>query len=418
MAVEIKIPKLGLTMTEATLVSWSIGAGQSVEEEQIICVIETDKVTLEITAPAAGLVHPVAAPGARVVVAQVVGFIARDAAELASLQTRHPQALIDPATTPATPPATAAAAVVPTETAAAGNALENKRIPASPAAKRLSQALGVELERIAGSGPDGRIILADVQKAAQRAGRKPFEGGYEIGPAMPEGELLSAADTITIRGIRKIIARNMTLSLNRQAQLTLHTEASAVALQATRAAFNDRPQPERPPVSYNAIIVKAAALALRRHPRLNAVVDGRQIKIWQQIHIGLAMDNGKGLIVPKIRHADTKSIPAIAGELNALSLEAEKQGLLPDALTNGTFTITNLGRWDIDHFTPINNYPESAILGVGRIVEKPWVRNGAVVAEPRLALSLTFDHRIIDGAQAAEFLKTLKDMLEETRLML
>ena len=418
MAVEIKIPKLGLTMTEATLVSWPICAGQAVKAEQIVCVIETDKVTLEMTAPAAGLVHPVVAPGTRVVVAQVVGYIARDAAELASLQTRHPQAPIDPATAPATPPATAAAGVVPSGAAATENAQEYNRIAASPAARRLSQALGVELERIAGSGPGGRIILADVQKSARRSVLKPFEGGYEIGPVTPEGELLSAAETATIRGIRKIIARNMTLSLKRQAQLTLHTEASAVAMQATRAAFNDHLQPAQPPVSYNAIIVKAAALSLRRHPRLNAMVDGHQIKIWQQIHIGVAMDNGKGLIVPKIRHADAKSIPVIAGELSDLAARAEKQGLLPDELTNGTFTITNLGRWDIDHFTPINNYPESAILGVGRIVEKPWVRNGTVVAEPRLALSLTFDHRIIDGALAAEFLKTLKEMLEETRLML
>jgi pyruvate dehydrogenase E2 component (dihydrolipoamide acetyltransferase) len=414
MAVEIKIPKLGLTMTEATLVGWSIGAGQHVVQEQIVCVIETDKVTLEMTASAAGLVHPVVAPGARVVVAQVVGYIADDPTELASLQARYPQLPGGAAAAPAPAEPT----IVPGDAASEKNAPGRARIPVSPAARRLSETLGIELERIAGSGPDGRIILADVQKAAQRAGRKPFEGGYEIGPVMSEGELLSAAETITIRGIRKIIARNMTLSLNRQAQLTLHTEASAVALQATRAAFNDRLKAAQPPVSYNAVIVKAAALALRRHPRLNAVVDGRQIKIWQQIHIGVAMDSGKGLIVPKIRYADTKSIPIIAGELSDLAARAEKQGLLPDELTSGTFTITNLGRWDIDHFTPINNYPESAILGVGRIVEKPWVRNGAVVAEPRLALSLTFDHRIIDGAQAAEFLKTLKDMLEETRLML
>jgi pyruvate/2-oxoglutarate dehydrogenase complex dihydrolipoamide acyltransferase (E2) component len=151
---------------------------------------------------------------------------------------------------------------------------------------------------------------------------------------------------------------------------------------------------------------------------LNAVVDGREIKIWQQIHIGMAMDFGKGLIVPKVRNADTKSIRVIADELGDLVQRARQQKLLPDELQGGTFTITNLGGWDVDWFTPINNFPESAILGVGRIVDKPWVRDGAVVAEPRITLSLTFDHRIIDGALGARFLKTLKDRIEDTRLML
>jgi pyruvate/2-oxoglutarate dehydrogenase complex dihydrolipoamide acyltransferase (E2) component len=210
----------------------------------------------------------------------------------------------------------------------------------------------------------------------------------------------------------------MTLSLSRQAQLTLHTEASAAALRDTRTLFNARLEEGQSPVSYNAIIVKAAAQALRRYPMINAIVDGRDIRIWKQIHIGVAMDFGKGLIVPKIRYADTKSIQTISGELENLAARAEKQHLVPDELWGGTFTITNLGNWDIDHFTPVNNFPESAILGVGRIVEKPWVRDGKVVAEPRISLSLTFDHRIINGALAAEFLKSIKDRIEDTRLIL
>jgi len=233
-----------------------------------------------------------------------------------------------------------------------------------------------------------------------------------------ETELLTAADCITIRGVRKIIAKKMKLSLSSQAQLTLHTEASARDLCDTRALFNTRLEEGQIPVSYNAIFVKAAASALRYYPMLNTVVDGREIKIWKQIHIGVAMDFGRGLIVPKIRNADTKSIQVIATELGDLIERAQQQKLLPDELQGGTFTITNLGRWDVDWFTPINNFPESAILGVGRIVDKPWVRDGEVVAEPRMALSLTFDHRIIDGALGAQFLSTLKNRIEDTRLML
>ena len=150
---------------------------------------------------------------------------------------------------------------------------------------------------------------------------------------------------------------------------------------------------------------------------LNASVDGQDIKIWEQIHIGVAMDFGDGLLVPKIRNADTKSIRVISAELDELAEKAAGKRLLPDDLQAGTFTITNMGSSDIDHFTPIINPPESAILGLGRIIEKPWVREGLVVAEPRLALSLTFDHRIIDGALAGQFLKTIKDNLEETQLL-
>jgi pyruvate/2-oxoglutarate dehydrogenase complex dihydrolipoamide acyltransferase (E2) component len=230
--------------------------------------------------------------------------------------------------------------------------------------------------------------------------------------------LLTVAEKIPIRGIRKIIFKNMKLRQSTQAQLTLQTEASARDLKALRTVFNARLTDDQPRVSYNAILIKAAARALQLFPMLNASVDGHEIKIWDQIHIGVAMDFGQGLIVPKIRNTDTKSILTLSNELSDLTRRAEKKQLLPDELNGGTFTITNLGAWDIDYFSPIVNFPESAILGVGRIIEKPWVKNGSLVADLRLPLSLTFDHRIIDGALAAQFLKTLKDRLEDTRLML
>jgi pyruvate/2-oxoglutarate dehydrogenase complex dihydrolipoamide acyltransferase (E2) component len=410
MAVEIAIPKLGLTMTEATLVSWSIGAGERVAKGQMICIIETDKVSLEMEAPAAGLVHPIVEPGRRVAVGELIGYVAEDEAELETLQARHEavQTLPVPAEEPPAPEA-----FLPPRKAAPG-----ERIIASPAARKRAGTLGIDLAALWGRGPGGRIVLADVEKTAQIAEYERFEDRFDFGAVAPENEMLSVAETIAIRGIRKIVSRNMKLSLSSQAQLTLHTEASAGGLRDTRTLFNARLEEGQVPVSYNAIIVKAAACALRRYPMLNAVVDGREIKIWQQIHIGMAMDFGRGLIVPKMRNADTKSIRVIADEMDDLIERGRQQKLLPDELQGGTFTITNLGSWDVDWFTPINNFPESAILGVGRIVEKPWVRDGAVVAEPRMALSLTFDHRIIDGALGARFLKTLKDRIEDTRLML
>ncbi|PIP35665.1 MAG: dihydrolipoyllysine acetyltransferase [Desulfobacterales bacterium CG23_combo_of_CG06-09_8_20_14_all_52_9] len=414
MTVEIRIPKLGLTMTDAVLVKWLIGAGDRVVKEQPVCVIETDKVTLELEASGEGLVHPIVEPGRRVAVGEVIGYLAADETELEALRAHHATAPTGPKETPAPkkPEKIRGATAMPKKSAGRG------RILASPAARKLSTTLGVELKEIFGSGPGGRIILSDVQRFAETMRSTPFAGGYDIATVAPETELLTVAETIAIRGVRKIISRNMMLSLSRQAQLTLHTEASAVALRDMRALFNTSLEEGQPPVSYNAIIVKAAAQALRRYPMINAMVDGRDIRIWKQIHIGVAMDFGKGLIVPKIRNADTKSIQTISGELNDLAARAEKQHLVPDELWGGTFTITNLGNWDIDHFTPVNNFPESAILGMGRIVERPWVRDGIVVPEPRISLSLTFDHRIIDGALAAELLKFIKDRLEDTRLML
>lgn len=417
MAVEIIIPKLGLTMTEATLVSWSNGAGEQVAEGQVICLIETDKVSLEMEAPATGLLHPIVEPGRRVAVVELIGYIAEDETELEVLKQRHEavQTQTVPAAAEPPPPEAAPAA----ETAAPPRkAPPGQRIIASPAARKRAKVLGIEMGTLWGTGPGGRIVLADVDKAAEIAENERLEGMYDFGSVAPESDMLSVAETIAIRGVRKIISRNMKLSLSSQAQLTLHTEASASGLRDTRALFNARLEEGQVPVSYNAIIVKAVAGTLRQYPMLNAVVDGRDIKILKQIHIGMAMDFGKGLIVPKVRQADTKSIRIIADELGDLVERAQQHKLLPDELQEGTFTITNLGRWDIDGFTPINNFPESAILGVGRIVEKPWVRDGEVVAEPRLALSLTFDHRIIDGALGARFLKALKDRIEDTRLML
>ncbi len=410
MAVEIKIPKLGLTMKEATVAQWLIQAGNPVAEKQIVCVIETDKVTFEVPAPASGLVYPIASPGQRFAVGEVIGYIAVDEIELKALGDRQAASQTKSPEAPANREqgGQKGSLAIGDRPPAGGG-----RIIATPVARKLAIEQGIDLHTIPGSGAGGRIMLEDVERAVEALSKKPAERDDDLRPS----PLLTTAQEIPIRGIRKIISENMMLSLTTQAQLTLHTEASALQLRDLRLALNDPREEEASPVSYNAIIVKAAALALRRYPLLNASVAGQDIKIWEQIHIGVAMDFGDGLLVPKIRNADTKSIRDISGELDELAEKAAGKRLLPDDLQAGTFTITNMGSSDIDHFTPIINPPESAILGVGRIIEKPWVREGLVVAEPRLALSLTFDHRIIDGALAGQFLKTIKDNLEETRLM-
>ena len=407
MAIEISVPKLGLTMEEATLVGWKAAAGEMVKKEQIVLVLETDKVTFEMPSPGDGLLHPVVSPGRRIEVSQVVGYLAADKAELAKLAARHPAAETGgpaAATAAATQPA-AAAAGPPAAPAAGGG-----RVKASPVARVMAQAHGIDLSLIAGTGPGGRVVRADVLKAIEKG----VSAKAAPGPGAAAGELLSTAQEIPIAGVRKVIFKNMHLSLATQAQLTLHTEASAEAMMRLRNRLNA----DGAKVSYNAVLVKVIAQALKQHPLVNAGVEGEVIKVWRQVHVGVAMDLGRGLIVPKVRNAESKSIREISADIDRLVEAAKAGNLALDDLTLGTFTLTNLGAWDIDDFTPIVNHPESAILGAGRIVEKPVARDGQVVIESRVALSLSFDHRIIDGAPGAAFLKTIKDLVEEPALML
>jgi len=391
-------------MEEATLVCWKAAAGEMVKKEQIVLVLETDKVTFEMPSPGDGLLHPVAAPGGRIEVSEVVGYLAADQAELEKLAAQHPVAETGA-------PAPGVAAAKPAAAAEVGApAATGGRVKASPVARVMAKAHGIDLGRIAGSGPAGRVVRADVLKAIEQG----IPAQAVSAPAAAAGERLSAIQEIPIAGVRKVVFKNMHLSLATQAQLTLHTEASAEAMIRLRSRMNAAGAK----VSYNAVLVKVIAQALKQHPLVNASVEGEVIKVWRQVHVGVAMDLGKGLIVPKVRDADIKSIREISADFDRLVEAARAGSLALDDLTLGTFTLTNLGAWDIDDFTPIVNHPESAILGVGRIVEKPVARNGQVAIEPRLALSLSFDHRIIDGAPGAAFLKTIKDMVEEPALML
>ena len=236
-------------------------------------------------------------------------------------------------------------------------------------------------------------------------------GGFSAGDSKRDKDIL---EDIPIRGVRRAIFENMHQSLSQSAQLTLHTEASADSLIVLRERLNK----DDGKISYNAIFLKIVAMALRRHPKINASVEGDAIHIWKQIHIGLAMEANEALLVPVVRNPDLKTILEIDRDISDLIHRAGENKLSPDDFVNGTFTTTNLGFADIDYFTPIIRPPESAILGVGRIVKKPGIKDDQVVLEARIALSLTFDHRIIDGAPGARFLKTIKEIIENPLMMI
>lgn len=402
--IDITIPKLGLTMESAKVVRWLLRSGDEVTEGAPVLVIETDKVTYEVPAPASGLLHPIAPEGKTCSVEETVGYVAKDRQEYERIVKQYPSLEGEGAKTLADEePAT-----VPPSTPPSGD-----RFKASPLARAMAAEHNLDLSSIHGTGPAGRIVRADILRALEEKAKvtaKRIEELAEPGP----GSRKDLRESIPIRGVRKIIFDNMFQSLSQSAQLTIHTEASAEALLALR----DRLTRDGQKVSFNAILVKTAAMALRLHPKINASVGHDTIQVWKQIHIGLAMEANEALIVPVVRTPDFKTIREIDHEIAELVKKLRENRLSPDNLTNGTFTITNLGFADVDHFTPIIRPPESAILGAGRIVKKPVVKNDTVVPEVRLALSLTFDHRIIDGAPAARFLKTIKDMIEDPVLMI
>ena len=402
--IEITIPKLGLTMESAKLVRWLLRSGDEVTEGTPALVIETDKVTYEVPAPASGILHPVAPEGKTCSVEETVGYVAKDQEEYERIVKQYPSseseaAEILPGEEPSAPPPSGPPS--------------DDHFKSSPLARAMAAEHNLDLSAIKGTGPGGRIVRADILAALGEKAKlaaKRIEEIAEPGPASRK----DIRESIPIRGVRKIILDNMFQSLSQSAQLTIHTEASAEALVALR----DRLTTDGQKVSFNAILVKTAAMALRLHPRINASVENDTIQVWKQIHIGLAMEANDALIVPVVRTPDRKTIRDIDREIADLIRKLRDNRLSPDDLFNGTFTITNLGFADIDFFTPIVRPPESAILGVGRIVKKPVVRKDTLVPEARLGLSLTFDHRIIDGAPGARFLKTIKDMIEDPLLLI
>ena len=261
-----------------------------------------------------------------------------------------------------------------------------------PAARRLAQERGVDLSRVQGTGPRGRVLIADVERAI-------------------EERTSPAVQPIAMVGIRRTIATRMMQSLQTMAQVTLTTEADMADAMVLRSGLSR--QWTEQSLSPLHLAVKAAARALKDHPRLNSLQEEDQAQPMQEVNIGVAVSLEEGLITPVIHNADQKSLAQISSQARALAAKTREGKARPEDVTGGTFTISNLGAYGVDAFTPIINPPQVAILGLGRVVEKPVIRNGEIAKGAMMFLSLTFDHRVVDGAPAAEFLQTLKGYLEE-----
>lgn len=427
MATPIIMPKLGMAMTEGTIVKWLKQDGDPVEQGQPVVVVMSKKITYEVEAPATGILRIVAQPKETRAVGEAIGFIVAPGEVLPEIT---PAAgVVAGAESPAPPPA------VPSPPPATP-----REVRASPAARRLAQELGVDIARVPGTGPGGRVTEKDVQRyqeegariqATPLARRMAEEEGLDLtqiagtgpGGRITETDVLRVLEgrapaarpqTRPFVGMRQAIAEQMLHSLHSMAQLTMTTTVDVTELQATREALAAQWGSK---VSYTDLLVKAVAVALREHPLLGARLEGDEIVLPAGSHIGVAVALDDGLIVPVVRNADRLTVLEISDQLKDLAQRARDNTLRVDEVTGAVFTITNLGMYGIDAFTPIINPPEVAILGVGRIVEEPAVVGGQVIIRARLTLSLTIDHRVVDGAPGAAFLQTLTRLLEHPALI-
>jgi len=377
LAVEVIMPKFGLTMHEGTIQKWLKSEGEVVTAGEPLFEVETEKVLYEVEAPASGVLAKILFPASSTVpIRTVIAVIAEPGEEPAEVASRYG--------------ARASQAAPPTASASTGEPKADAAIPprvagrATPAARKLAEKLGVALGAVSGTGPGGRITREDVERAAERG----------------EGALR----TIPFSGMRRTIAERMQRSLHEAAQLTITTEADVTEMVARRRQLP-------PEITYTDMVTQAVAQALTRHPLLNSRLEQERITILPQINIGIAVAIEEGLLVPVIRKADRKSLPEIAAERARLVEKAKSRTLTAEDLADATFTITNLGNYGIDSFTPIVQMPQVAILGVGRIVAKPRFVDDGILNRKLMTLSLSFDHRVVDGAPAAAFLRTLATLL-------
>lgn len=402
MAEAVLMPKLGMTMDKGTILRWLKKEGEPVQAGEPLLEVMTDKINIEVESEISGTLLKVYYPEeVEVPVNRVIAYIG-EAGEAV------------PETTPDGEEAAPPPAESPDE--GAPSAVREK-VRATPSARKRARELGVPLERVPGTGPRGRVHRADVESYAAAMEEKKAS---PLPPGKKESTVEEQpAQRIQMTGMRRAVARRMSESASNAPHVTLFSEVDmGEAVRLRELLLPDVEKETGFRLSYTELIMKAAAVALARHPWLNASLQEEAIVLHRAVHIGMAVDVPDGLVVPVVRHVERKGLSELVRECKTLADLARRGALSPDQIQGGTFTISNLGMYDVDGFTPIINPPESAILGVGRIVEKPVGDDGEIVLRPMMRLSLSFDHRIIDGAPAAAFLTDLKGILEQPYRMI
>jgi len=419
MATTVFMEALSPTMEEGRLVKWHKHEGDAVKAGDTLAEVETDKAIMDLQARADGILRQVsAAEGQTVPVGKELAVIVAPGEPLGAGRGTGDEGRVAPspaATVPAPSPA-------PRHSPPAAAAADAAPVKASPLARRMAKESGVDLKLLTGSGPGGRVVRRDLETARARPAAT-VSASAPVAPAPPPPSPVPVSRTdasyedVPLTQIRKTIAKRLAASLGPVPHYFLTTEVDMERAAEAREALN-RDLGDEGRISFNDIVVKAAALALTRHRACNAWFQDDHIRYWNEVHVGVAVAVEDGLITPVIRHADRKSLREIGREAHDLAQRARNRRLRPEEYTGSTFSVSNLGMFDIDQFTAVINPPEAAILAVGSVTQKPVVADGTIVARRRVRLTLSCDHRVIDGATGAVFLKTLKQMLENPLAML
>jgi pyruvate dehydrogenase E2 component (dihydrolipoamide acetyltransferase) len=417
MARDIAIPKLGMTMKEAKVAAWMFNEGDRVEKGQVVMQVETAKVTHDVEAQESGFLHILVPPGETHPVGAAVGQLAGTEEELAELQAQTPA----PDVTAAAPVEKGAEPSAPASAPAAG---PSGKVRISPLAKRLAEENNLDYTTVAGSGPNGRIVKEDIEKA-MAAGP-----AAAVAPAAVAwtGDVIDGKRVKTVlplQGMRKAISDHMVHSLQVAAQLTTMTEFDMTELIKLRKLLVAREATLGFRVSYTDLLVYIIARTLKVVPVMNASLIHGKVVIWEDVHVGVAValqvsEFESGLIVPVVKNADQKSLGEINRAVASVVAKAREGTILPDDVTGSTFTLTNTGTFGNiwAHGTPIINQPESAILQTGSIVERPAMVEGQVMGRMLMPASLTFDHRVLDGAPVSAFMAELRDRIENPAILI
>ncbi|WP_408006887.1 dihydrolipoamide acetyltransferase family protein [Pseudalkalibacillus sp. A8] len=418
MSVQIIMPKLGMSMEEGTVVEWLKQKGDPVKKGETVAVISSDKIEKDIEAPGEGFLIEIAAEQDDVVVVgKPIGYIGEQDEKVTPGEAEQVQSQSQEEV------AAAVEAPVKKEEPKTKQSPDNKRHKPrlSPSARKLAKNEGIEVDRLVGTGPNGRITRADVERAVkeQQESNKPKPAVQQAAPPQPEKKPeRKEGNPKKVSGMRKVIAERMYNSLQQTAQLTITMKADVTELMEIQKKAKEDLQEEGIKLTITDFIAKATVLALQKHQQMNSTYENDEITTYDNVHLGIAVALENGLVVPVIPNADTLSIGQISQQIRTVSQKAREGNLAPEEMKGSTFTITSLGAYGVDFFTPVLNPPEAGILGVGRAEATPVFVGENVEKRFILPLSLTFDHRVLDGAPASEFLSRVKGYLENPFRML
>lgn len=420
----VTMPRLSDTMTEGTVATWLKKVGDAVAEGDILAEIETDKATMEFESFNAGtLLYIGIQEGNTAPVDSLLAIIGPAGTDISGIAENYTAGGVATASAPANEEKAAAPAAEKATEAVAETSSNGGRILASPLAKKIASDKGIQLTQVKGSGENGRIVKSDIEnftpaaqaQPAATSAAKPQEAAAPAAPKVfvPAGEVFT--EEIKNSQMRKIIAKRLAESLFTAPHYNLVIEVSMDEAMGARATINTVPDTK---VSFNDMVIKACALALKKHPKINSQWKEDAIIINHHVNIGVAVAVEDGLVVPVLKFTDAMSLSQIGASVRDLAGRAKNKKLGPQEMEGSTFTVSNLGMFGITEFNSIINQPNSAILSVGAIVEKPVVKNGQIVVGNTMMLSLACDHRTIDGATGAQFLQTLKQYIESPVTML